>query len=78
MNRSALIHLIAKMEKAIGKPKVRNYPPHPADMPASWADISKARNLLSWEPYVGLDEGIQHLVDWYRQEHAWASQVDIE
>ena len=71
--------LIAKMEKAIGKPaKVRNYPPHPADMPASWADISKARNLLSWEPYVGLDEGIQHLVDWYRQEHAWASQVDIE
>jgi len=72
-------HLIAKMEKAIGKPaKVRNYPPHPADMPASWADISKARNLLSWEPYVGLDEGIQHLVDWYRQEHAWASQVDIE
>ncbi len=72
-------HLIAKMEKAIGKPaKVRNYPPHPADMPASWADISKARRLLSWEPYVGLDEGIQHLVDWYRQEHAWASQVDIE
>lgn len=72
-------HLIAKMEKAIGKPaKVRNYPPHPADMPASWADISKARNLLSWEPCVGLDEGIQHLVDWYRQEHAWASQVDIE
>jgi len=72
-------HLIAKMEKAIGKPaKVRNYPPHPADMPASWADISKARNLLSWEPYVALDEGIQHLVDWYRQEHAWASQVDIE
>ena len=72
-------HLIAKMEKAIGKPaKVRNYPPHPADMPASWADISKARNLLGWEPYVALDEGIQHLVDWYRQEHAWASQVDIE
>ena len=72
-------HLIAKMEKAIGKPaKVRNYPPHPADMPASWADISKARRLLGWEPYVGLDEGIQHLVDWYRQEHAWASQVDIE
>ncbi len=72
-------HLIAKMEKAIGKPaKVRNYPSHPADMPASWADISKARNLLSWEPCVGLDEGIQHLVDWYRQEHAWASQVDIE
>ena len=72
-------HLIAKMEKAIGKPaKVRNYPSHPADMPASWADTSKARNLLSWEPYVGLDEGIQHLVDWYRQEHAWASQVDIE
>ena len=71
--------LIAKMEKAIGKPaKVRNYPPHPADMPASWADISKARNLLGWEPCVGLDEGIQHLVDWYRQEHAWASQVDIE
>ncbi len=47
-------------------------------MSASWADVGKARRLLAWEPRVGLDEGIHAVVDWYRQEHAWASQVDTE
>ncbi len=71
--------LIRKFEQAIGKPAlIKHYPAHPADMSASWADTSKARNLLDWQPQVGLDEGIQQVIDWYRQEHDWASQVDTE
>jgi UDP-glucuronate 4-epimerase len=72
-------NLLIKFEKVIGKKaELRYFPSNKADMAASWADVSKARRLLGWEPRVGLDEGIQTVVDWYRQEHAWASQVDTE
>lgn len=29
-------------------------------------DISKARELLSWEPIVGLEEGLNLTIDWFR------------
>jgi UDP-glucuronate 4-epimerase len=71
--------LIKKFEKAIGKPaEIKRYPAHPADMSASWADVSKAQRLLGWQPQVDLDEGIRQVIGWYRQEHEWASQVDTE
>jgi len=71
--------LIRKFEQAIGKTaRINHYPAHPADMSASWADTSKARNLLGWQPQVGLDEGIQQVIGWYRQEYEWACQVDTE
>jgi len=71
--------LIHKFEKAIGKTaQINHYPAHPADMSASWADTSKARDLLGWQPQVDLDEGIQQVINWYRQEYDWVSQVDTE
>ena len=71
--------LIKKFEQAIGKEAlIAHFPAHPADMSASWADVSKARRLLGWEPRVGLEEGIRQVISWYRQEHDWAIQVDTE
>ncbi|MDD5467207.1 MAG: GDP-mannose 4,6-dehydratase [Anaerolineales bacterium] len=55
---------------------VEYLPLHPADMLANWADISKARRLLGWEPQVSLIEGVSRLVAWYQAERSWASQVD--
>ena len=73
----SILDLIGKFEKYIGKKaKKVFFPAHPADMSASWADIRKARELLGWEPQFGLDAGIQSVVDWYQQEHSWASEVD--
>jgi UDP-glucuronate 4-epimerase len=72
-------NLLVKFEKAVGKKaNIKYYPANKADMSASWAEVEKARRLLGWEPRVGLDKGIRAVVDWYRQEHAWASQVDTE
>ena len=71
--------LIKKFETIIGKQaNVKHYPENPADMSASWADTQKASSLLGWKPEVSLDEGIRNLVDWYKQEYSWASQVDTE
>ena len=71
--------LIHKFETIIGKKaKVKYYPANMADMSASWADTTKARQLLGWSPKYSLDQGIRELAAWYRQEYDWASQVDIE
>jgi nucleoside-diphosphate-sugar epimerase len=71
-----LIHMI---ESRLGRKAVLKYlPANPADMNASWADVSKAKQMLNWQPQVSLEEGIPNIIDWYMQEHAWASQVSTE
>ncbi|MCD6355922.1 MAG: GDP-mannose 4,6-dehydratase [Anaerolineaceae bacterium] len=71
--------LIKKFEAAIGKTaKIQFFPAHPADMSASWADVSKAKKLLGWSPKFNLDQGIQQVVEWYQQEKDWVSQVSVE
>lgn len=39
--------------------------PRPGDVPHSHADISKARELLDYEPDVGFDEGLKRTVEWF-------------
>jgi UDP-glucuronate 4-epimerase len=68
--------LIQILEASLGQQaQVEYLPRHPADMLTNWANVEKARQLLGWEPQVGLEEGIQNLVDWYLAERAWASQI---
>ena len=68
--------LIEMLEEIIGKPaRIERHPPNPADMLTNWADVSKARRLLGWQPQVGLRQGVQRLVDWYRAERSWAKEV---
>ena len=71
--------LMERFEEIIGKKANLQYSPaNKADMSASWADVSKARQLLEWEPRSAWMRASDAVVDWYRQEHAWASQVDTE
>lgn len=68
--------LIRLLETMTGlKSKIQHYPAHPADMSTNWADISKARKILDWQPVVGIEEGVSSLVNWYNQERAWASDI---
>jgi len=72
----ALIEVVRLVERLVGRPaRVEHRPPHPADMPATWADITKARRLLGWAPEVSLEEGFRRLVDWYMACRAWARDV---
>ena len=36
-----------------------------ADMDVTWADITKAKKLLGWEPKVNFEEGIKRLMEWH-------------
>ncbi|KAF5389215.1 hypothetical protein D9757_003444 [Collybiopsis confluens] len=35
-----------------------------------WHNIEKARRVLGYEPQVGLADGVQRMVDWWRKEYA--------
>ena len=62
-----LLDLVQHLENALGKRAIPNFlPPQPGDVPVTWADISKARRLLSYDPRVILPEGIERFVAWYR------------
>ena len=68
--------LIEALEGLIHKKAHVQYGPlNPADMLANWADVSKARRILGWDPRVGLQEGLRHLVEWYAAERSWASTI---
>jgi nucleoside-diphosphate-sugar epimerase len=68
--------LVRILEGTIGrKARIDHYPSHPADMLTNWADVTKAKRLLGWEPQVSVREGIKRLVDWYNVERSWARNV---
>lgn len=65
-NPYTLNQMITLMEKHAGKKAILNYSSSfAADMDVTWADISKAKAILGWEPKVSFEEGIQRLVDWH-------------
>lgn len=39
----------------------------PGDVTKTWADNTKAKTLLSWQPHTPLEVGIERFVDWYRE-----------
>jgi nucleoside-diphosphate-sugar epimerase len=57
------------------KAQIVTKPAHPADVPATWANITTAREVLGWTPTVTLNEGISNVVNWYRDNHAWAREI---
>lgn len=59
-----IIELIATIEGVLGKKaNIVFMPEQPGDMPVTYADISKAKNLLGYNPKVRLAEGIQIFAD---------------
>lgn len=69
--------LIQMMEKTIGRrAEVIHLPANPADMLASWADTTKAKQHLGWQPQVNLDEGINRIVNWYQAERTWVKDIN--
>ncbi len=69
-------NLVKLIEDIVGKKAIVEYgPPDLADMRSNWADVTKAGELLGWEPQFSLRSGIETLVEWYNAEREWASQI---
>ena len=68
--------LIKLIEDVVGKKAIIEYgPPDLADMRSNWADVTKAGELLGWEPQFNMRAGIEKLVEWYNAEREWASKI---
>ena len=49
------------------EPKIEYLPDQPGDVPITYADVSKAQQLLGYSPKVSIREGIRRFVAWYRE-----------
>jgi UDP-glucuronate 4-epimerase len=76
-NRPAvLMDTIKTIEQMLEeKANIEFQPAHSADVMATWANISKAKSLLEWQPQTTLNQGIQNLVDWYQANESWAKNI---
>jgi UDP-glucuronate 4-epimerase len=63
---TTLAELIASIESAVGKrAMIEKLPDQPGDVPLTYADISKARDLLNYRPHTQIAQGIPKFVDWF-------------
>jgi len=70
--------LISTIEEKTNKDaKVVNKSEQKADVRATWADITKAKDKLDWKPKYNLDEGISLSVEWYKNNREFAKNIDI-
>ena len=67
--RISLKELLKEVQELTGKTDVSaDYrPPRAGDVLHSLADISRAREFLDFSPRVGLKEGLQFTIDWWKQ-----------
>jgi len=69
-----LMEFIEMLESAIGVEAEKDMKPmQPGDMKITYADISKSKEKLGFEPETDLKEGIEKFVDWYKDYY----DVDI-
>ena len=63
-----LNRLIGLLESALGKKAViERRPMQPGDVPLTYADISKARAKLGYEPRVLIERGLPLFVEWFQR-----------
>jgi UDP-glucuronate 4-epimerase len=68
--------LVEIVEELTGKTANVQYgPPNLADVSMNHADVTKAKNMLGWNPQVDLRDGIKNLIDWYYAERDWAKDI---
>ena len=66
-----MLELIETIGKALGvEPKIDFLPASAGDVPATWADVSRAKDELGYDPSMPIEEGIQDYVTWFLRERA--------
>jgi UDP-glucuronate 4-epimerase len=67
-NPSGLMDFIEILEKNLGVEAKKEFlPMQKGDVSLTYADISKAKEMLNWQPKVSLEEGVANFVDWYKK-----------
>jgi UDP-glucuronate 4-epimerase len=64
---TSLKELVQFIEEALGKKaNIEMFEPQPGDVSITYADITKAKRMLGYQPKVNMKEGIKRFVEWYK------------
>jgi UDP-glucuronate 4-epimerase len=61
--------LVELLEWALDRrARIDRKPQQPGDVPITYADISKARKLLGYNPSTKIEDGISAFIEWFNQQ----------
>ena len=64
----SLKEMILTIGNALGiEPKIEQLPMQPGDVERTYADVSKAKKLIGYEPKTTFEHGIRNFVEWYKE-----------
>jgi UDP-glucuronate 4-epimerase len=67
-----LSRLVELLEESLGmKAIIDRQPMQPGDVPITFADISKAKQLLNYNPTTKIEEGIPKFVEWFQASKSY-------
>ncbi len=68
----SLKDFIRVIERATGKKaKIKKLPVQSGDMAITYADISKAKKLLGYNPKIKPEEGMRKFIKWYKEKYKY-------
>ncbi len=62
-----VVQLVCKLAGTGVQPDVRGTGSPQGEISRQWLDYTKLRAASSWEPEVGLEEGLRRTIAWYRE-----------
>lgn len=67
----SLMNLVSLLERSLNRKALTEHlPEQPGDVPRTYADISKSRKLLGYDPQTKIEAGIPKFVEWFLRERA--------
>ncbi len=64
----SLKEMINTIGQVVGvEPKIKQLPMQPGDVDRTFADISKAKKLIGYNPKTSFKEGIERFIKWYKE-----------
>lgn len=74
-----LRELISLLEKELdATARIDRQPLQPGDVPQTFAEISKARRLLGYDPQTQIEEGIRRFVEWFRENSQISLRMSLD
>jgi UDP-glucuronate 4-epimerase len=74
---TTLERLVQLLSERLGiEPIVERKPDQLGDVPITYADVSRAKQVLGWEPKVGIEQGIDRFCTWLEERSAQRPSVE--
>ena len=73
-----LIDIINYISSKLNKKAIYNHKEVlKTDIKDTWADISKAKEKLNWKPKINIFDGVDKMIDWYKQNEEFVGRIKL-